>query len=49
MGVFNTFDPIHDGLKRDFAKAHNIRLIEISHKKVSYEAISEYLISENVI
>lgn len=40
---------IHDGLKRDFAKAYGIRLIEISHKKVSYEVISKYLISENVI
>lgn len=40
---------IHDNLKRDFAKSHNIRLIEIGHKKVSYEAISEFLISEGVI
>lgn len=39
----------HDELKRDFAEAHNIRLIEISHKLVTYDDVSKYLHSNKVI
>lgn len=38
----------HDELKREFANRNNIRLIEISHKKVTYESISEFLANENI-
>lgn len=40
---------IHDDMKRNFARTNGIRLIEIQYENVSYEMISELLISENVV
>lgn len=39
----------HDAMKREFAMANNIRLIEISHKNITYFMISELLEKENVV
>ena len=39
----------HDALKKEFAKKNNIRLVEVSYKNVTYDMVSKFLISENII
>lgn len=39
----------HDELKREFAKSRGIRLVEMDHKKFTYEDVSEFLKSANII
>lgn len=39
----------HDAMKREFAVVKNMRLIEIQYENVSYDMISDFLMSEGVL